>query len=167
MLAGMILASPIQRDWFDWTNFGVGLCGLALTLWAVREAKGAKHAAQEARETIWRREVSFVVAEILSMISELANRIDAGQVEIAILRAREIASRIARDQGRFKLFFGSDSGSILDLERSFSAMAEQLSSKTFIDDARAKTDMATRVHQANRTLNAIYGRLQSGQDEEG
>jgi hypothetical protein len=32
----------ILRDWFDWTNSGIGVAGLALTVGAVFQATGGK-----------------------------------------------------------------------------------------------------------------------------
>jgi hypothetical protein len=45
----------ILHDWFKWSNAGVGVVGLGLTLWAVWQATGAKKAAREARQAVYRR----------------------------------------------------------------------------------------------------------------
>jgi hypothetical protein len=76
----MIQAVPIPRDWFDYTSFVVARVGLVFTLWAVQQATGAKKAATEAREVIFRREISFVIAEILSLTLDLAGHIEADRL---------------------------------------------------------------------------------------
>jgi hypothetical protein len=55
----------ILHDWFDWSNAGVGVVGLAFTLWAVRQATGAKRAAIEARKAVYRRNAADAMVEIV------------------------------------------------------------------------------------------------------
>jgi hypothetical protein len=61
----------ILHDLFDWSNAGVGAAGLMLTLLAIRQATGAKKAAEEAREAIWQREASDSFSELGGLAGEL------------------------------------------------------------------------------------------------
>jgi cytosine/uracil/thiamine/allantoin permease len=67
----LFVNAPIPRDWFDWSNASVGIVGLGLTLWAVRQATGAKVAATEAREAIRQREASDSFSELGALAGDL------------------------------------------------------------------------------------------------
>lgn len=155
------------HDLFEWTNAAVSAVGLLLTVAAVIQATGAKKAAVDAREAIWRREASFVVIELTSLSLELAGHIEGDRFQAAQTRARDLSSRIARDQARFRRFFSKDFRLLVDLEKQFSEIAERLSRPESFGTRDAVIDMANRVHEANRILNGICGRQESGFDEEG
>jgi len=155
------------HDSFDWANAGVGGVGLFLTLVAIWQATGAKKAAGEARDAVQRRELSFEMGELVSLTLDLASHVDSDRVEAALIRARDVASRIARDQARFRRYLKRDFGLMLDLGKIFGDIAEQLSNASPPVDEKVALELVNRIHQANRTLNTIYGRLQSGLDEEG
>lgn len=155
------------HDSFDWTNAGVGGFGLLLTLVAIWQATGAKKAATEAREAVLRREVSFVIAEIVSLTLDLADHIDADRLEAARVRSRDISTRISREQARFRVFLGADFGQMLEIEKRFITIAEEIPRLGASNRKRAVANLVNRVDEANRMLNSIYGRLQSGLDREG
>jgi hypothetical protein len=62
----------ILHDWFDWSNAGVGVAGLGLTILAIWQATGAKKAAEEAREAIWQREASESFSKLSGLARDLA-----------------------------------------------------------------------------------------------
>ena len=82
----------ILHDWFDWSNAGVGVVGLALTLWAVRQATGAKEAADEARQAVFRRNASDDVRKLERLASSLLTAIETGQYGLASHQTREFIS---------------------------------------------------------------------------
>lgn len=157
----------LVHDAFDWTNAAVGGAGLILTVATLFFAQGAKKAAVEARTAIWKREASTVIAEIVSLSLELAGHIEAERFQAAQTRARDLSSRIARDQERFRRYFSRDFPLLVDLEKKFSEIAEQLSRPETLRARPVVLQMANSVHEANRILNGIYGRQESGLDQEG
>jgi hypothetical protein len=157
----------ILHDLFDWSNSGVGVAGLALTVLAVWQATGAKQAAEEAREAIWQREASDSFSELEGTAGELALLLQLERPNEAAVRARDLVARIPRDRARFDRFLAADSDKLKAIELVFQQLAVRLSSTRFLeekDEAQKATDA---VFEANRELNAIYGRLLARLDEEG
>lgn len=81
-----------QHDLFDWTNAGVGTAGLMLTLLAVRQATGAKTAAQGARQAVYRRNASDDVKRLERLASNLLTAIETERDDIASHQARDFIS---------------------------------------------------------------------------
>jgi hypothetical protein len=155
----------ILHDSFEWTNAAIGSTGLLLTIAAIVQATAAKKAAIEAREAVWRREASSTVAELVSLSLELASQLEGDRLQAAQTRARDLSARIARDQARFRRFFSQDFHLLVDLEKRFGEIAEQLSHPQLLT-ADVVLEMTNRVHAANRALNGICGRQESGLDKE-
>jgi hypothetical protein len=55
----------ILHDLFDWSNSGVGVAGLVLTVGAVWQATGEKRAATEAKEAVNRRNAADAMMEVV------------------------------------------------------------------------------------------------------
>jgi hypothetical protein len=89
------LNASIPRDWFDWSNAGVGLVGLALTLWAVGQAKGAKVAAQRAESSIRRHNAAADFGSFARMAKELHGYVENGKMSEARLRTTDLRSDLA------------------------------------------------------------------------
>jgi len=79
----------IQRDWFDWTNSGIGVAGLLLTTGAIWQATGAKRAASEARQAVYRRNALDDLRRLERLASGLATSIEAEEYGLAIHQVRE------------------------------------------------------------------------------
>jgi hypothetical protein len=106
----------ILRDWLDWSNSAVGVAGLALTLWAVRQATGAKQAAQDARRAVYRRNASDDVRRLERLAFSLLTAIETEQHDLASHQARDFISeclnvrehpraRLGRDGGKLDLAY--------------------------------------------------------------
>ena len=61
----------ILHDWFDLSNSGVGVAGLILTVGAIWQATGAKKAATEARQAVYRRSAADAMVEIVRIAEQL------------------------------------------------------------------------------------------------
>jgi hypothetical protein len=157
----------ILHDWFDWSNAGVGVVGLGLTLWAVWQATGAKQAATEAREAIWQREASDSFSELERTAGELALLLQLERPNEAAVRARDLVARIPRDRARFERFLGSDFDKLKAIESAFQQLAVRLAAVGFLEEKNEAQRATEAVFEANRELNAIYGRLLARLDEEG
>lgn len=156
----------ILHDSFEWTNATIGGVAFILTVATLFIAKGARKAAIEAREAVWKREASISTAKLISLSSELAVNIEAERFQAAQTRARDITSRIARDQARFRRFFSKDFHLLVDLEQRFSAIADRLSQPELFNTRDTVNEIANRVYEANRILSGICGRQESGLDQE-
>jgi hypothetical protein len=157
----------VLHDWFDWSNAGVGVVGLAFTLWAVRQATGARQAAIEAREAIWQREASDSFSELKGMAEEFAILLQSERSKEALVRARDLLARIPRDRARFGKFLHGDSDKLKELESVFQKLAIRLSSESPLEDLDEAREAIARVFEAIGELNSIYGRLMARLDEVG
>jgi hypothetical protein len=157
----------LLHDWFDWTNSGVGAAGLLLTVGAIWQATGAKKAATEAREAIWKREASDSFSELGGLAGELAQLIQFERPNEAAVRARDLVIRIPRDRARFERFLAADSDKLKTLESVFQRLAVLLSSPKFLEERKQVKTAIQTVFEASSELNAIYGRLLARLDKEG
>lgn len=152
----------ILHDWFDWTNSGVGVVGLTLTLGALWQASGARRAAIQAREAVFGRNAAEAVAEIARLSERCVLHVQIERPKDAAVYARDLLNRIPRERERFKRFLGSDSDRLRMLEDDFRQLAEMLSSDVN-GESRVATDAAV---IASQELNAVCGRLLARIDEE-
>jgi hypothetical protein len=154
------------HDWLDWTNASVGGVGLLLTIAAIRQATGAKRAAEEASEAIWQREASDSFSELKGAAEELVLLLQNEQPSAAAVRARDLVARIPQDRARFERFLLADSDKLKALELLFQKLAVRLSSEDPLEEQHETQEAIDRVFDAIRDLNAIYGRLLARLDEE-
>jgi predicted alpha/beta hydrolase len=154
------------HDLFDWTNAGVGAAGLALTAGAFWQATGAKKAAQEARDAVWKREAASSLAEIERIAAEFAVWVELERPKEAAVRGRDLAARIPRDRARFERFLNGDSDKLRLLESVYADLAVQVFSTAFLEDKGKLQAAIEDVNAANRELNEVYGRLLGRLDEE-
>lgn len=83
------------HDWFDWTNAGVGIAGLGLTLWAVAQATGAKKAAKQAEKSILCHNAATDFNTLARMAKELHGYVENEQMAEARLRTTDLRSDLA------------------------------------------------------------------------
>jgi hypothetical protein len=83
------------HDWFDWSNAGVGVVGLAFTLWAVAQATGAKKAAENAGNSVKRHNAEVDFGALARMAKELHGYVEAGMTPEAKLRTTDLRSEFA------------------------------------------------------------------------
>jgi hypothetical protein len=151
----------ILHDWFDWSNSGVGIAGLGLTLWAVWQATGAKRAATEAREAVYQGNAVESLEEIVKLAEQISESLLLEWPSVAAVRARDLVARIPRDRARFERFLAADSDTLKALESIFQQLAIRLSSARFLEGSDEPQRTIDEVFEAKRELNAVYGRLQA------
>lgn len=110
------------HDWFDWSNAGVGVAGLALTVGALAQATGAKRAARQAREAIGHGNAADSLSEMVRFAEQLATWVQCERRAEAIVQVREIVLRIARDRGEFDRFLASDADKLRNWSRAASVL---------------------------------------------
>jgi hypothetical protein len=161
MLTGMT-----PRAWFDWTNFGTGLSGLALTLCAIRQATGAKQAATDTRDAIRQRGASDAFAELANTAGQLVNAIRSERSGEAAVRASDLVAQIARDRAKYERFLAADSIKLNVLASKLEQLAVQLSAPDPLTEDEKIQKATSDAHETSRVLNEICGRLMDRRDEE-
>jgi len=119
----------IPRDWFDWTNFGIGFAGLGLTLWAVKQATGAKTAANRAERSLQRHNAEGDFAVLVQKASELYGFVENGKLPEARLRTADLRSDLAAAIGRHEEFLNSRIGQLREKQVDLKLMTEGLNSE--------------------------------------
>ena len=97
----------ILHDLFDWSNSGVGVAGLGLTLWAIWQATGAKAAAQRAEKSIRRQNAEVDFASLARIAKELHGYVEGGKMPEARLRTTDLRSDLALAIRVHQAFLGS------------------------------------------------------------
>ena len=156
----------LLHDLFDWSNAGVGVVGLALTIGTLWQASGAKNAARETKAAISRRLASDALAHIEKLAGELTLLLQLERGAEAAVRARDLVSSIPRDRMQFDRFLRGDSDKLKGLETLFQGLAVRLSSRAFFEERVQVEQAMEAVIEANRELGAIYGRLLAHLNEE-
>jgi hypothetical protein len=98
------------HDWFDWSNAGVGVAGLGLTVLAVWQATGAKQAAQDARQAVYRRNASDDVRRLERLASSILTAIESEQYDLASHQARDFISECSNIREHHRSRLGTDGG---------------------------------------------------------
>jgi hypothetical protein len=156
----------ILHDLFDWTNSGVGVAGLALTVGAVWQATGAKKAAEEAKEAIWQRDASDSFSELGKLAGELVQLLQLQRPNEAAVRVRDLLALIPRNRARFERFIAGDTDRLKAMESMFQKLAVQLSAPSFMEKKDELEAAIGAVLEANRDLSTVHGRLLSRLDRE-
>jgi hypothetical protein len=102
----------ILHDLFDWSNAGVGVVGLGFTLWAVAQATGAKTAAQEARQAVYRRNAADDVKRLERLASSLLTAIETEQYDLASHQARDFVSECLNVREHHRERLGTNGGKL-------------------------------------------------------
>jgi len=163
----ILLDNPIPRDWFDWSNFTIGLAGLALTLWAVSQATGAKKAATEARKAVYHRNAADAMVEIVHIAKQLNTSVSFGLWAEASMRMRDLVFRIPKDREEFAIFLASDADKLRNVELNCVRWAADiLVHGKFPFSAAEKNDLFKETLNTVQELSAIQGRLRRMLDQE-
>lgn len=102
----------ILHDWFDWSNAGVGVAGLGLTAGAVWQATGAKKAAKEARQAVYRRNALDDVDRLHRLAFSLLTAIETEQYDLASHQARDFISECLNVREHHRARLGSSGGKL-------------------------------------------------------
>jgi hypothetical protein len=155
----------VWHDWFEWSNAGVGVVGLAVTAGALWQATGAKRAATEAREAVWQREASAVFSDLATVAGQIVESLLIERLGEAAVRARDLAARISRDRARFEPFLGADSDKLKWIGTHFQQLALRLSSGGRWEAEADFKETVKVVSDSANELNAINGRLMKRLEE--
>jgi len=157
----------ILHDLFDWSNSGVGIIGLALTVGAIWQATGAKKAATEAREAVYRRNAADAMVEIVRIAEQLNISVLYERRVEASIQLRELVFRIPKDREEFAIFLGSDSDKLRSVESSCKRWADFLLQGEIPLNAAEKKNLFNETLNTVQELSGIQGRLRRTLDQEG
>jgi hypothetical protein len=156
----------IVHDLFDWTNVGIGIAGLGLTVGVLSQARGAKKAAVEAREAVHCRNAADSFAEIVRLAEQFATWVECERWAEAIVQAREIVLRLARDCEEFARFLDLDADNLKNVESNCRKLAGQLQGKIFPLGSKAKKELFNDALAIVQELSGILGRIRAKADME-
>ena len=153
------------HDWVDISNWWIGAAGLVLTVGALWQAAGAKAAAIEARKAVYQRNAADALSEIVRHAEQLATWVESDRWAEAIVVAREIILRLARDRTEYAQFLGADAARLERIQLSCSSLRRQCKLKSVDPDFRdvLMADTLAIIEE----LSAILGRIRARVDEEG
>lgn len=154
-------------DWFDWTAGSASIAGLGYAWWASRQATGAKRAAEEAREAVYRRNAADAMVEIVRVAEQLSTSILYERRIEATMQLRELLFRIPKEREEFAVLLASDADKLRDVESSCKLWADFLGRGEFPLNASEKRHLFNETLSAVQELSAIQGRLRSAIDQEG
>jgi hypothetical protein len=102
----------LLRDWFDWTNSGVGAAGFLVTVGAIWQATGAKRAASEARQAIYRRNSAEDLGRVLDLALDFSSALQTARDELALHLAGRFISTCTAARERYRGFLGTEGGKL-------------------------------------------------------
>jgi hypothetical protein len=162
----ILFENPIQRDWFDWSNALVGIVGLGLTLWAVWQATGAKRAATEAKDAVYRRNAADAMMEVVRIAEQLNTSVLYERPVEGGIQLRELVFRIPRDREEFANLLGLDADRLRHVESSCKRWADFLVQGEFPLSTAEKQYRFKETLNTVQELSAIHGRLRRMLDRE-
>jgi hypothetical protein len=149
----------IVHDLFDWTNSGVGVAGLALTVGAIWQATGAKKAANDARRAVYRRNAADAMVEIVRIAEQLNTSVLYERRVEASIQLRELVFRIPKDREEFASFPASDADKLRNVESSCKRWADFFVQGEFPLNSADKRYLFNETLNTVQELSAIQGRL--------
>jgi len=116
----------ILHDLFDWSNAGVGVTGLGLTLWAVAQASGAKKAAEKAAKSVRHHNAEVDFGTLARMAKELHGYVEGGMMPEARLRTTDLRSDLSSAIRLHETFLGKDLDRIQEKQVDLKLVADGL-----------------------------------------
>ncbi|HZB89786.1 MAG TPA: hypothetical protein VE291_14095 [Terracidiphilus sp.] len=150
----------IVRDWFDWSNAGVGLAGLALTVGAIWQATGAKSAAQEARRAVYQRNSAEDINRVLGLALDFSTALQMERDELALHIAPRFISICSSARERYRGFLGVEGGK-LEMASELVATASRR-----IQPGADKNSLIADAQRVVRLVSSVTGVLNRDIDEE-
>ncbi|MDR3727554.1 MAG: hypothetical protein P4K86_10980 [Terracidiphilus sp.] len=153
----------ILHDWFDISNWWVGVAGLGLTGGTMFLAKGAKAAATEARKAVRLRNAADAFAELARFARQLGIWIAAERYSEARVQLHEIVFHLAQDGTEYLKMLKSDAGRLNGIRN----LCLELDSDLAEDPVSvSRRDVAKKTLQIENGLSTILGRMRAKVNEE-
>jgi len=150
------------RDWFDWSNAGVGVAALALTAGAIWQAAGAKTAAREARSAVFRRNAAEDLGRIRDMALDFASAVQTERGELALHIASGFISSCSAARERHRGFLGSDGGKLELAVEILASASQKMQMQPGIDREVSVAD----AQRVIKIVSGVTGILDRGLEED-
>lgn len=116
----------VAHDWVDWTDFGLGWLGLALTLWAVRQATGAKQAAKNTARSLLRHTAAADFEALMRSAKELHGYVQQGSMAEARMRTTDMRMDLAAAVKQHSRFLKEEAANLQQKQLDLKLIAEGL-----------------------------------------
>jgi hypothetical protein len=147
------------RDSFDWFGLVVGLVGLVLTVLAIIQAKGAKDAALDAKNSVWKRDASDSFRGLAELAVRLAFSVRTQRVQDSAIFAGLLVENLPLEMARFKQHITANADKLKEMLSEMNELVNLLVDPKFFDQS-ANIEKANRVAASSRDLlKEISGRL--------
>ena len=150
----------IFHDLFDWSNAGVGVAGLALTVGAIWQATGAKIAAREARKAVYQRNSAEELGSVRDLAFDLLNALQAERYELALHIVGRFIAACGSARERHRGFLGSEGGK-LELAVDLVATASQK-----MQPGADRINLIADAQRVVKLVSSVKGVLDRGIEEE-
>jgi hypothetical protein len=158
--AGNERSCMILHDLFDWSNAGVGVAGLALTIGAIWQATGAKKAAREARQAVFHKNSAEDLGSIRDLAFDLLSALLTERYELALHIAGRCISACSTARERHRGFLGTEGGK-LELAVDLVATVSQK-----MQPGADRTNLIADAQRVVRLLSSVKGVLDRDLEEE-
>ena len=140
---------------------------MAFTLWAVWQATGAKRAATEAREAVYRRNAADAMVEIVRIAGQLNASVQHDRWVEASMQMRELVFQIPKLREEFASFLAADADRLRNVESNCIRWAADFHVSWPVPLPVAnKSDLIKDTLNMVQELSAIQGRLRRMLDQE-
>jgi hypothetical protein len=151
---------------FNWIAGIASIAGLAISIWTLIVATGAKKAAGEAREAVRKGNAAEEFKDLSRVADEFLNHIESDQVPAAVLRARDLMSAISLASRRWGRFLSADSrNKFEDAYGQISVISRSLSTNGPPATPQQKDKLLKICHGVVRTMSNETGTLFSELEE--
>ena len=153
--------------WVDWTNTGVGITGLALTLGTLWQATGAREAANAARTAIRRRNVADALDETLRLAAQVKAWTACERYSEASVLLGEIIPHLAQYRTEFDQYIQSDLDKLKESESNCLLLAVEFRKDEQNLPRMPKDEILRHWVQIESALSTIHGKLRRDLYREG
>jgi hypothetical protein len=139
----------------------VSIAGLIMTLKTLREAKGAKVAAERASEQAWRKNAATDFIEMSQRARDLLGHVQNRQSDLATTRATDLLHAFHIALGRWTDVLSAESIARLTLLRTqLEAISRSLSAERIPTDIATFKKLSDRCHTLLSVLSEEAGKVQ-------
>jgi hypothetical protein len=140
------------------------IAGVVFSWMAWVQAKGAKRAAEEARNAVKSRDTAHEFTKLAADAKELLAAVQGGLKERAIAAADDLTHLLAIAVERRASYLPRDFDAGLSINN-LQSISRSLGSEGFADESRKRKQLLDRCHQIHRSLCGIAGAVERHTEE--
>ena len=154
------------HDWVDWTDFCLGWLGLALTLWAVYQATGAKQASKHTANSLLRHTAAADFEALMRSAKELHGYVQRGNMAEARLRTTDMRMDLAAAVKQHMGFLKDEAAKLQEKQLDLKLIAEALNQTPGKLSHSEKTRLLGITGAILEMLAGLHGQLWSSVERE-